>query len=102
MYVSWDKSLHIIASGRSTETTTSGEFIINMPTTSESILGVGGAANRVPTNNGIALYDGEALYYSLPTKTNGSYKEGRFRIVNAVQDYTIDPSWVLLAVAYRS
>ena len=100
-YLKWS-TMELIASGRNQDLTTSGKFTISMPANGTVARGVGGAANKTFTTNGILLASGEALYYDLPLGTDGSSKPGNFYVtpVTPTKDYTLPAQWVLIAAAY--
>ena len=102
-YFLWDK-FELIATGRNSNFTKSGKFIIDIPASGSPVKVVGGATPRSFTTEGILLNSGEALYYELPLGTMGDSKPTNFYVVadTPTKDYTIPAHWVLLAVAYGS
>ena len=97
-YLKWNQRFIVISNGRGSNFTTAGYFDITTPASGTTIAGVGGAANRTATSDGILLNIWEALYYILPLGSNNGSLPANFRVANYSSDTTIPDNWVLLAL----
>ena len=98
-FLAWGTRLIVISGGRGIngEFSTVGYFDINMPAVGTTIIGVGGAADRLVDSSGILINVWESLYYILPVGSNNASVAGNFRIVEYTANYDIPPNWVRIA-----
>lgn len=87
----------VISNGRGSHFSTTGFFDINIPI-SGTITGVGGAANKTATADGVPLDIWEALYYILPIGSGSTSLAANFRVVDYTSDVLIPDNWVLIAL----
>ncbi|WP_020142234.1 phage baseplate assembly protein V [Terracoccus sp. 273MFTsu3.1] len=95
--VRWSSRLITIGLGRGPNIATAGFFEITCPATGVVIPGVGGAANKTVTANGIPLNSWESIYYVLPFGSANTSVDANLRVVNYTTTFTVPNDWVLVA-----
>lgn len=92
--IKWSARFIVISSGKGTKSAANGFFDITMPPVDTAIPGVGGAANRTVTANGIKLEVWESLYYILPIGQGSTSVPGNFRIAAHISSVDIPSDWI--------
>ena len=93
----WTTTFRVLSNGRGSHFSTTGYFVIQMPT-SGTLVGVGGASNQTWTVAGMTLGLWNALYYILPIGSDHLSIAANFRVAAYTSDLEVPADWLLLAV----
>ena len=92
--VKWTTRYIFMNAGRGAHFAPSGYFQIDVPSVGTVIPGVGGAADKTVTADGIPLIGWETLYYILPINSAASSNPANFRVVGYTTPYVVPQNWI--------